>query len=78
LSHHNVVIDLANDGDDAALSQPLPSSARAARALLKNGAAVHGSRLKIVTSVAGVLKSSKAPAKMGCSFSLARMEIDGA
>jgi hypothetical protein len=28
--------------------------------------------------VAGVFSSSEAPAKKGCSFSLARMEIDGA
>jgi hypothetical protein len=30
-----------------------------------NGAAVRGSRLKIATDVAGMLESSKAPAKMG-------------
>jgi hypothetical protein len=30
-----------------------------------NGAAVRGSRLEIATDVAGILESSKAPAKMG-------------
>jgi hypothetical protein len=54
------------------------NAARSARASLKNGAAVRRSRLKIATDVAGVLGSSEAPAKTGRSFSLARMEIDGA
>ena len=54
------------------------NAARSARAPLKNGAAVRGSRLKIATDVAGVLGSSEAPAKTGHSFSLARMEINGA
>jgi hypothetical protein len=52
------------------------NTARSARAPLKNGAAVRGSRLKIATDVAGMLGSSEAPAKTGRSFSLARMEID--
>jgi hypothetical protein len=54
------------------------NAARSARAPLKNGAAVRGSRLKITTDVAGIFGSSEGPAKMGRSFSLARMEIDGA
>jgi hypothetical protein len=39
------------------------NAARSARAPLKNGAAVRRSRLKIATDVAGMLGSSKAPAK---------------
>ena len=41
------------------------NAARSARALLKNGAAVRGSRLKIATDVAGVLGSSESPGKDG-------------
>ena len=41
------------------------NAARSARAPLKNGAAVRGSRLKIATDVTGMLESSKASAKMG-------------
>jgi hypothetical protein len=48
------------------------------RVPFKNGAAVRRSRLKIAIDVAGVLGSSEAPAETGHSFSLARMEIDGA
>jgi hypothetical protein len=48
------------------------------RALLKNGAAVGGSRLKIATDVAGMLGSFEAPARTSRLFSLARVEIDGA
>jgi hypothetical protein len=54
------------------------NAARSAVPRSRNGAAVRGSRLKIATDVAGVLGSSEAPAKTGRSFSLARMEIDGA
>ena len=39
---------------------------------------VRGSKLKVITDAASMLGSSEAPAKMGRSFSLARMEIDGA
>jgi hypothetical protein len=46
------------------------NAARSARAPLKNGAAVRGSRLKIATDVAGMLGPSEAPAKKGRSFSL--------
>jgi hypothetical protein len=53
------------------------NAARSARAPLKNGAAVGGSRLKIATDVAGMLGSSEAPAKKGRSFSLGGIEIDG-
>jgi hypothetical protein len=42
------------------------------------GSAVGGSRLKIATDVADMLGSSEALAKTGRSFSLARMEINGA
>jgi len=45
---------------------------------LKNGAAVRGSRLKIATDMTGTLGLSEARVKKGQSFSLARMEIDGA
>jgi hypothetical protein len=41
------------------------NAARSARAPLKNGAAVGGSRLKIATDVAGMLGSSEAPSKNG-------------
>jgi hypothetical protein len=54
------------------------NAVRSARAPLKNGAAVGESRLKIATNVAGMLGSFEAPAKMGHSFLLARMEIDDA
>jgi hypothetical protein len=54
------------------------NTARSARAPLKNGAAVGGNRLKIATDVAGMVGLSEAPAKMGRSFSLTRIEIDGA
>jgi hypothetical protein len=54
------------------------NTARSARAPLKNGAAVRRSRLKIATDVAGVFGSSEATTKTGRSFSLVRMEIDGA
>jgi hypothetical protein len=54
------------------------NTARSARASLKNGAAVRGSRLKIATDVADMLGSSEAPARTGRSFSLGRMGIDGA
>ena len=37
------------------------NTARSARAPLKNGAAVRGSRLKIATNVASMLESSEAP-----------------
>jgi hypothetical protein len=53
------------------------NAARSARAPLKNGAAVRGSRLKIATDVVSVLGLSEAPVKTGRSFSLARMEVDG-
>jgi hypothetical protein len=46
------------------------------RAPLKNGAAVHRSRLKIAIDIASILKSSEAPARTGRSFSLARVEIN--
>jgi hypothetical protein len=66
-------------GADCAATRPMEkNAARSARAPLKNDAAVDESRLKIATNVAGMLRSSKAPAKTGRSFSLARMEIDGA
>jgi hypothetical protein len=45
---------------------------------LKNGAAVRRIRLKIATDVAGMLESFEAPVKTGCSFLLARMEINSA
>jgi hypothetical protein len=53
-------------------------NAARSRAPLKNGAAVGRSRLKIATDVAVMLGSSETPAKTGRSFSLAKMEIDGA
>jgi hypothetical protein len=51
-------------------AQPVPRS--------RKSAAVRGSRLKIATDVAGMLCPSEAPARPGCSFSLARVEINGA
>jgi hypothetical protein len=54
------------------------NNAHSARTLLKNGAAVRGSRLKITTDVAGVLGLFEAPAKTDYSFLLTRTEIDGA
>jgi hypothetical protein len=54
------------------------NTARSARAPLKNGVAVGGSRLKIATNVADMIGSFEALVKTGRSFSLARMEIDGA
>jgi hypothetical protein len=51
-------------------AQPVPP--------LKNGAAIRRSRLKIATDVAGMLGSSKALLRTGRSFSLVRVEIDGA
>jgi hypothetical protein len=54
------------------------NAAYPARGPLKNGAAIRGSRLKIATDVAGMLRSSEVPVKTGCSFSLARMEINDA
>jgi hypothetical protein len=66
-------------GADCAATRPMEKIPHAQpRAPLKNGAAVGGSRLKIATDVAGILGSSDAPVKTGRSFSLARMEIDGA
>ena len=41
------------------------NTARSGRAPLKNGAAVRGSRLKMATDVAGMLRSSEALAKTG-------------
>jgi hypothetical protein len=53
------------------------NAARSVRALLKNSAAVRGSKLKIATDVAGMLGHPKPQQKRGRSFSLAGMEIDG-
>jgi hypothetical protein len=54
------------------------NAAHSARTPLKNDAAVRWSRLKIATDEADMLGSSEAPARTGRSFSLARIEIDGA
>jgi hypothetical protein len=55
------------------------NAARSARAPAQEWPSlVGGSRLKIATDVAGILGSSEAPVKTGHSFSLARIEINGA
>ena len=53
------------------------NTARLARALLKNSAAVRGSGLKMATDVVGMLGHPKPQQKRGRSFSPAGMEIDG-
>src|SRR5271170_7020533 len=53
-------------GANCAATRPMEkNAARSAHAPLKNGAAVRGSRLKIATDVAGMLRSSEALAKTG-------------
>jgi hypothetical protein len=54
------------------------NTARSARAPLKNNAAVRRSRFKIATDVTGVLGLSETLVRTGCSFSLTRIEINGA
>jgi hypothetical protein len=54
------------------------NTARSARAPLKNGAAINGSRLKIVINVADMIGSSEASVKTSRSFLLTRIKINGA
>jgi hypothetical protein len=52
------------DADCATTKLIKKNAARLARTSLKNSAAVHGSRFKIATDVASILRSSEAPAKI--------------
>jgi hypothetical protein len=66
------------DADCAATRANKENTVRLARASLKNGVAVRGNRLKIVTDVAGILGLFEAPVKTGYSFLLTRIEINNA